>query len=201
MKLWHYRLIPYLPEQVLGELWKTTHLISLRSRSEVKLINKIDTYDKWHFKTYCDMMYVEAAKRNIQLSILDYTPDKVFNVPPFSDWHNDEYLDICYYAMLEKYSWNEISQKEWNVFKQGYETIKSEKKIVVSFRLDTPSYPDILSIEEDTEEHYFNNYELAEIGVDLHTYYHQSKGVYYIICNNKEELYDVLFWLGGGVSV
>ena len=141
MRLWHKDLISYLPQQQLVSQWRECCAIAaLLARDHTPnhiLVNPIIEYDPSHFISYCSLVYKEAYERGYkitpkakqkltndiqswQLYLKDLLPWNLEDRIPiayneiFSTWHNDRYLQQCYYNLQEKYDRGGISQDEWD---------------------------------------------------------------------------------------
>lgn len=129
MRLWHYKLIPYLPKQMLVSQWR--ELIAIKRQWEKgtlkhRLVSYVMDYDKIYFMSYVFDLGVEMDKRNIKYKLKYY--DEIYE---FCNWngvlngdyiypeHNDRYLEQCYYNLQEKADRGIISQKEWNLIEDN----------------------------------------------------------------------------------
>lgn len=131
MRLWHYELLPYLPDlQFKGQLRELTAIMrSWRDSGTTNhiLINKVMEYDKKHLTSYFLRYREEYRKRYHKeidrgivwefLEFANYKKDEdykfsiltneiisvrlVKNI--FSDWHNKEYLRVCLSNLYEKH--------------------------------------------------------------------------------------------------
>lgn len=111
MRLWHYKLIPYLPSSQLIAQWRELNSI-FKNRNKHILINYIYTYPKCYLWEYTMITIKEMEKRNISIKSLanadNYfeglgsVPEKIKYLYPFEE-HNVEYLTICYWNLREKY--------------------------------------------------------------------------------------------------
>lgn len=143
MRLWHYRLLPYLPDaQFKGQLrelvaimhdWRdkgtTTHL----------LINKITEYPKSHLVQYFVMYETEYHERYGKWLMDHWSEFKAFNetknsVAFLDGWHNKEYLRVCMANLYEKHFFgvgnSRISDQEWKKLLDGYKAITSENYLI-----------------------------------------------------------------------
>ena len=50
---------------------------------------------------------------------------KLFNEND-NEWHNERYLDQCYYNLQEKFDCNGISEEEWNILNKKYFELKEK---------------------------------------------------------------------------
>ena len=134
MRLWHYKLIPFLPKsQLLGQ-WRELNLIFSKKPNHI-LINYIYDYSLEHLFSYTALVAQELLNRgykvNIEKSVsffyenLDqfhslYEEIKVEKI--FPQHHNDEYLGICFFNLKEKYI---RGQKDFDTqtFKKLYDLV------------------------------------------------------------------------------
>ena len=142
MRLWHYDLLPYLPDlQFKGQL-REMMLIMRDWRNKGKtnhlLINKVMEYPKNDFARY--FLWYEALyhKRYGKWLTKQWEEFKAFDDTPiyersdgcFDGLHNKEYLRVCVCNLYEKYHFgvgkSKISQDEWDRILQGYKEISGE---------------------------------------------------------------------------
>ena len=106
MRLWHYKLIPYLPKSQLIAQWRELNSIYKKQDNHI-LINYIYEYDKSYLYTYSLLVIEEMNKRGYKINKWDNfnnyfsESDKILRGRMCE--HNDQYLVICYYNLLEKY--------------------------------------------------------------------------------------------------
>lgn len=127
MRLWHYKLIPVLPKEMLVSQWR--ECIAIKRQWEKgtlkhRLVSYVMDYDKQYFLCYVDLVRGEMCKRNIKYQ------DKYFHeIVEFCNYdigimgyseHNDRYLKQCYYNLQEKYDRGIITQEEWNKIDEYY---------------------------------------------------------------------------------
>lgn len=142
MRLWHYRLIPYLPNQQLIGQWREIHAIKgsidKNGTPNHPLVNKVLEYPIEDFKTYTEMVYNEMKKRGFEpkhenllkirnwksphFSPMEYTPTNTHEL--FFPWHSGRYLKQCYYNLQEKFDCGMINEEEWRIV---YEYVIFEK--------------------------------------------------------------------------
>lgn len=120
MRLWHYELIPYLPNKMLVSQWR--ELIAIKRQWEKgtlkhRLVSYVKNYSKIYFMGYVLAVVDEMRKRNIKFNRTYYTEINEFcegfttdNYPE----HNASYLRQCYYNLQEKADREIISKEEWN---------------------------------------------------------------------------------------
>ncbi len=144
MRIWDYRLLPYLPNaQFKGQLrelvaimrdWRdggnTNHL----------LINRVMEYPKWQLTNYFlkySFIYKERYGTPINPK---YGKEWVFfcedvvgllDTPVFEGWHNKEYLRVCMANLYEKHFFgigkSRITDEEWQRLCEGYKAITGEE--------------------------------------------------------------------------
>ncbi len=108
MRLWHYQLLPYIPNLQLLSQWRELNSIYVKQNSHI-LINYCYDYSLDHLFSYSKLVIEEMKKRGFQIkSFLNH--DSFFHEKeyqtintPFSNHHNQEYLVICCYNLYEKY--------------------------------------------------------------------------------------------------
>ena len=124
MRLWHYKLIPYLPDSQLIAQWRELNAI-LRNKPKHILINYVYEHDKMYLRNYCLYVIAEMHKRNFKISqesINNYI-DLDFNVGKnnvdfttcFPE-HNNRYLMQCFRNLQEKYDrgQKDFSEKQYD---------------------------------------------------------------------------------------
>ena len=133
MRLWHYRLLPYLPDMQLKGQWRECCLIAdeLANKGTPNhlLVNRIIEYAPNHFEEYFVLVVKEMRKRGFSISkksvdnmanrFSKYVLNphtKGFSVALsfskegqeiidnlFERWHNKEYLRVCMANLYEKH--------------------------------------------------------------------------------------------------
>lgn len=135
MRMWHYKLLPYLPDKQFME--QLRELIAIKRNWEKNgtpnhiLVNKVIEYPKSHFNSYFEMCCDEYERRygkkvkNEYVKEIDKFCDytRMYGYGLFSGWHNNTYLKICMVNMHEKYICSGLSKEEWNILRNGYEKI------------------------------------------------------------------------------
>lgn len=127
MRLWHYKLIPYLPKDMLVSQWR--ECIAIKRQWEKgtlkhRLVSYVDNYNKQYFLNYVHRVIDEMYRRNIKYQSKYYDEIKEFcwngafvsNNLMFQE-HNNRYLKQCYYNLQEKYDRGIITQEEWEKVK------------------------------------------------------------------------------------
>lgn len=130
MRLWHYKLIPFLPDSQLKAQWRELNSIFKKQNRHI-LINYVYTYPQEDLLAYTYAIIFEMLERNIKINskenarqyfgydvIQKYINKYVylkeecgFNHPiitvnylrPFFKHHNNRYLLQCFYNLQEKY--------------------------------------------------------------------------------------------------
>ena len=116
MRLWHYELIPYLPnKQLLGQ-WRELNSI-FRKQDKHILINYVYDYNKEHLRVYACAVLDEMMRRGFKVSSMDnmarYFGDKTLfaaRADIHYPEHNERYLRQCFYNLQEKF---ERGQKDF----------------------------------------------------------------------------------------
>lgn len=112
MRLWHYKLIPFLPNSQLLAQWRELNSIFKKQDDHI-LINYVYEYSKDDLFVYSSMVINEMSKRGIAVHTWSHF-EKYFvheNDPknpiavetPFKRHHNHRYLKQCFYNLQEKY--------------------------------------------------------------------------------------------------
>ena len=106
MRLWNFKLLPYLPDsQLLAQkrecdlIWKDIH--NGRKTNHI-LINYIWEYDTSNFVSYYYLLQEEFKRRNFKFNNKSNWGAFIYDAP-YQRHHNNEYLTICYYNLKEKY--------------------------------------------------------------------------------------------------
>ena len=138
MRLWHYKLLPYLPElQFKGQLREMVSILhDLKSKGKTNhlLINRIMEYTKADFYGYFLEYAVEYEKRYgfvpKQTDEFRAFGKHTWNYSPFYGWHNEEYLRVCMANLYEKHYFgigkSRITDEEWQRLCEGYKAITGE---------------------------------------------------------------------------
>ena len=108
MRLWHTNIISFLPRGQLIAQWRELNSIFVREDNHI-LINYIYEYPKDDLYLYTEIVLEEMDRRGYKIRSyekMDHYFDDLEEVKvrfPFKRHHNDEYLEICYYNLKEKY--------------------------------------------------------------------------------------------------
>ena len=125
MRLWHKDLIAFLPREQLVAQWRECSAIAgniaTRGTPNHILVNRVLDYDFDHFITYSKDIRDEMSLRKYRT--MDSVWNKIVALKPdwkevpfrnlYYEWMNDEYFDICYYNLLEKYRCGGIKEDDW----------------------------------------------------------------------------------------
>lgn len=112
MRLWHYKLIPYLPKSQLVSQWRELNSMFKKQDNHI-LINYIYDYDKSYLYEYSLIVISEIKSRGYRINkwdnYNDYFNDYLhtyglgYSINHHFKEHNDEYLTICYWNLYEKH--------------------------------------------------------------------------------------------------
>lgn len=118
MRLWHFKLIPYLPKSQLLAQWRELNSI-FKNQPHHILINYVYRYPKKDLCYYSRLVIEEMQLRGYKIKSFDKFMDYFSDMPlednfeaspednrdfvPFKRHHDADYLIICYYNLLEKY--------------------------------------------------------------------------------------------------
>lgn len=113
MRLWHYKLIPFLPNSQLIAQWRELNSIYKKQDNHI-LINYVYEYPKEDLLAYSYMVISELEKRGFKINsvknfesyfdgckLLPIIADP--NYQPFANHHTERYLKQCFYNLQEKY--------------------------------------------------------------------------------------------------
>ena len=125
MRLWHYKLIPYLPNKMLVSQWR--ECIAIKRQWEKgtlkhRLVSYVMDYSREYFLQYVQQLIWELDERNIKyqdkyyLEIDNFCWEEPMSYHPcrYAE-HNDRYLRQCYYNLQEKYDRGIITKEEWQL--------------------------------------------------------------------------------------
>ena len=107
MRLWHYKLLRFLPNSQLIAQWRELNSIYAKEDRHI-LINYIYDYDKSYLLEYSNLVLDEMKSRGIAVQSLEkYTNYFIATVPSDNTFHypehNNEYLLQCFYNLQEKF--------------------------------------------------------------------------------------------------
>lgn len=119
MRLWHYKLIPVLPNAMLVSQWRECLAIKRqweKGTLKHRLVSYVMDYDNEVFGDYVRHVVNEMNKRHIKFQtkywseILNFTGAYITE---HYEEHNDRYLKQCLYNLQEKADRGIITQEEW----------------------------------------------------------------------------------------
>lgn len=108
MRLWHIDLLEYLPRTQLLAQWRELNSVFAKQDRHV-LINYIYDYPKADLFIYSKAVIEEMTSRGYKIRTVDKYERYFGEVAvketykPFARHHNDEYFEICYFNLKEKY--------------------------------------------------------------------------------------------------
>lgn len=144
MRLWHYKLIPYLPQKQLIAQWRecccVAKNIATNGTPNHLLVNKILNYSSIHFVYYTNLILEEMKKRGYKIneksyisfcnhitigqSWFNHCDDIIINSNDlFKNWHNERYLHQCLMNLQEKYDCGGISNEYWDNIINNFEGV------------------------------------------------------------------------------
>lgn len=132
MRLWHYKLIPYLPNKMLISEWR--ELIAVKRQWEKgtlkhKLVSYVMNREKITFYNYILDVIEEMRKRHIKFQekllheLFYFCEPSIFKLFPYNLHyleHNDRYLKQCLYNLEEKYDRGIIAEEEWKIIEDNF---------------------------------------------------------------------------------
>lgn len=136
MRLWHKDLIDSLPrKQLLGQWRECCAIIkNIKEKGTPNhlLVNKIMDYDLKHFYTYGLYVFIETEHRDYKCNLRKF--DQYFKGGKiiktfdelFEGWHNERYLDQCFYNLQEKFDCGGMSEEEWEKVSKKYYEVKEK---------------------------------------------------------------------------
>lgn len=137
MRLWHYEILDYLPKAQLISQWRECVRIakSIHENGTPNhiLVNRIMDYPTEEFNTYCNLVVRAMLRRGYNISsqsiekLEEYIDFRVESVGEkkriFKDWHDENYMDVCYWNLYEKWHYakgnSKLTDDEWNEFCLG----------------------------------------------------------------------------------
>lgn len=133
MRLWHYELLPHLPDKQVLSQWREccsiAKVINDNGTPNHMLVNKVLEYPAEYFRTYCRMVCTELEDRGwtIGPTVYERLMDRIDEAEQkgyfdesnkteliFENWHNERYLYQCFYNLQEKYDCGGIPERQWN---------------------------------------------------------------------------------------
>ena len=122
MRLWHYKLLEFLPRAQLLSQWREccciARNISINGTPNHLLVNKILNYPDGDFNSYAWAVFNAIKRRGYRCDFTKFqkwrkgasksTSDEIFK-----DWHNDRYLKQCLFNLQEKADCGGFSHLKW----------------------------------------------------------------------------------------
>lgn len=111
MRLWHYKIIQYLPKSQLIAQWRELNSIYKKQDNHI-LINYIYNYDKQYLLSYSLLVIEELERQNVNIKKWDnfeeyfgmtYSCAKSCSKFLVFSEHNNQYLLQNFYNLQEKY--------------------------------------------------------------------------------------------------
>lgn len=144
MRLWHYKLFPYLPDLQfkgqLRELVAIMHTWRDQGKTNSLIINPIMDYKKSELTSYFllykkeyEKRYNKRIKTSIKNEFLDFPEEENYTITekPFRGFHNKDYLRVCMANLYEKHfcaiGKTVISTEDWIRLLEGYTNITGER--------------------------------------------------------------------------
>lgn len=142
MRIWDYRLLPYLPDAQfkgqLRELVAIMHDWRDKGKTNHLLVNKVMEYPKSELVKYFIVYEAQYHKRYGKWLTKQWKEFEAFNCEDLNnkkryidDWHNKEYLRVCMANLYEKHIFgigkSRITDEEWARLCEGYYNITGEK--------------------------------------------------------------------------
>lgn len=130
MRLWHVELISLLPREQLVAQWRELSAIAgaiqKKGTPNHILVNFILDYDYENFISYSALVREEMTKRGYKT--MNSVWEKIVSLKP--DWNkreeiyeskmNDEYFQICYWNLKEKWLCGGIKDEDFKKIEQKY---------------------------------------------------------------------------------
>ena len=146
MRLWHYELLPYLPDAQfkgqLRELVAIMHDWRDKGKTNHLLINKVMEYPKdelsqyfWEYACEYHKRYNKDLQKYVEeFNLFSLNTKRAFrsikSTYLFENWHDYEYLRVCMANLYEKHFFgvgkSRITDKEWQRLLDGYKAITGE---------------------------------------------------------------------------
>lgn len=144
MRLWHYELLPYLPDaQFKGQLRELVAIMhDWRDKGQTNhlLINRVMDYPKDDLFTYWSCYHGEYINRYHKTlpkhhqEFVDFSETYNYTDTLFDGWHNKEYLRVCMANLYEKWKFGKgksrITDEEWQRLCNGYKEITEEEYVI-----------------------------------------------------------------------
>ena len=143
MRIWHYALLPYLPDAQfkgqLRELIAIMHDWRDKGKTNHLLINKVMEYSKRDLVAYFVEYEAQYHKRynkwldKYSKEFIRFYDDSE-TICGYAGWHNKEYLRVCMANLYEKHFFgigkSRITEEEWAKLCEGYKSITGEDYVI-----------------------------------------------------------------------
>lgn len=124
IRLWHYKLLPFLPNKMLVSEWR--ECIAIKRQWEKgtlkhRLVSYVMDYDKKQFLNYVCHIETEMKHRKIKhqnkylFEIKDFCKLPLLLSGIHYPEHNNRYLKQCLYNLQEKADRGIITPQEWQL--------------------------------------------------------------------------------------
>lgn len=130
MRIWHHKLLHYLPKsQLLSQKRECDLILKDRwngNRTNHILINYIYEYSDYSFNVYYSKLYAEFKKRGFafrdKFGIVNYYYAEDSDLTCFDKHHDNEYLTVCYWNLREKYlrGQKDFTKEIWDKLEEFY---------------------------------------------------------------------------------
>ena len=145
MRLWHYELLPYLPDLQfkgqLRELIAIMHDWRDKGITNHLLINKVCFYPKselssyfQHYRTLYYKRYNKSISSKTNEEFIDFSISGLLGAPIYEGWHTKEYLRSNMANLWEKHAMgvgkSSITDEEWQRLVDGYKQITGEDYVI-----------------------------------------------------------------------
>lgn len=143
MRLWHWKLLPYLPKLQILAQWRELNSIFKKQDRHI-LINYIYEYDCMELYRYSLMVIEELDKRGIRHdntnmklyfekcireTLKEKTTSVVYNDKAvFARHHDDSYLRQCFYNLQEKFDRGQ-SDFTYDIYMELFAFVSSQVEI------------------------------------------------------------------------
>lgn len=150
MRLWHYKLLQFLPDAQfkgqLRELVAIMHDWRDKGKTNHLLINRVMEYpkeelyhywvgyrDEWYKRGLRDLSHYDDEFYGFSNGGYWYSECRI-EFPYEAEWHNKEYLRVCMANLYEKHNFgigkSRITDEEWQRLCEGYKTITGEDYLI-----------------------------------------------------------------------
>lgn len=145
MRLWHYQLLPYLPDAQfkgqLRELVAIMHDLRDKGKTNHVLINIVQEFTPRNLCAYFfeyEKEYLRRYNKRINhLIISEFTAfcgETKLYTDPFQGWHSRAYLRMNMANLYEKFVYgrgkSRITDEEWQRLLDGYRDITGEDYLI-----------------------------------------------------------------------